>query len=147
LECFILNLEIRQIVIKDKPRTLKKFKAVDLISHKYINAEIWNLDTVINNNDKCLIKYALFQLGNKAVITNTDYLSITVIGSNVNLTSLQLPSTSTLYTKIKTYILFDQFTTATEQVGNLSGNVNLLIYFLIDNLLFETVYSNFIFTL
>jgi hypothetical protein len=80
----------------------------------------------------------LFQLGNKAVITNTDYLSITVIGSNVNLTALQLPSTSTLHTKIKTYILFDQFTTATEQVGNLSGNVNLLT--LIDNLLFGTVF-------
>jgi hypothetical protein len=64
LECYILNLEIREIVIKDKPRTLKKFKAVDLISNKFINAEIWNLENIINNNDKCLIKYALFQLGN-----------------------------------------------------------------------------------
>jgi len=56
-ECSILKLEIREIVIKDKPRTLRKFKAVDLISKKFIDAEIWNLDTIINNNDKCLIKY------------------------------------------------------------------------------------------
>ena len=63
-----------------------------IISNKFINAEIWNLDTIINNNDKCLIKFALFQLGNKAVLTNTDYLSITVIESNVkpNSTSIAI---------------------------------------------------------
>jgi hypothetical protein len=126
LECYILNLEIREIVIKDKPRTLKKFKAVDLKSNKFINAEIWNLENIINNNDKCLIKYALFQLGNKAVLTNTDYLSITVIESNVNLTALKLESSTTITTKIKTYANFETFATSSEQVANLTGNTNIL---------------------
>jgi hypothetical protein len=68
----------------------------------------------------------LFQLGNKAVLTHTDYLSMTVIESNVNLIALNLQFTTTINTKLKTYINFEQFTPATEQVGNLSGNVNLL---------------------
>jgi hypothetical protein len=68
----------------------------------------------------------LFQLGNKAVLTNTDYLSITVIESNVNLSALKLESSTTITTKIKTYANFETFATSSEQVANLTGNTNIL---------------------
>ena len=78
----------KTIAIKGTIRTLTKFSSIDSVSNTNIATEFWNVTDSFSNNDKILIEYSSIQLGAKAVITNTDYIKITVLESNC------LPSTT-----------------------------------------------------
>ena len=69
----------KTIAIKGTIRTLTKFSSIDSISNTNIATEFWNVTDSFSNNDKILIEYSSIQLGAKAVITNTDYIKITVL--------------------------------------------------------------------
>ena len=50
-----------------------------------IKVELWNIDTILKNNDVIVINLALYQFKIVSVITNTDYITITVIEENYTL--------------------------------------------------------------
>ena len=110
-------------------RKLTKFTAFDEQTKTFINAEFWNQLQNLSNNDRVKIEYCIIQFGVRTLLTNSDYLKISVLESNLTLENL--PS-STLQTansdlKMNTYNNIKSFTSSTDVLGLIDGKY---IYFI-----------------
>jgi hypothetical protein len=85
-KCGVIQLEVKNITIKNSHRTLTKFMACDKVTQDTLKVELWNMQTNIQNHDLILINLAAIQKGSNATITNTDYISVQVLESNCSFT-------------------------------------------------------------
>lgn len=120
----------KNVLIKNIPKTLTSFIARDKMSSASIKVELWNIGTSLKNNDVVEIKFASYKIEINAVITNTDYIIITVIGEN-----FALPNTSTANNtnvrsppdlKLNQFSDISTFANSKDKSGNVKGNLLLI---------------------
>jgi hypothetical protein len=119
----VLEISHSFIIIKQRKRKLTKISAVSDDCSKSINIELWDLNTIIEQNDKCNIKFAQLKVFPKMIITNSDYFLIEIMEHNCELQLINKPNSLTNDAKSNKYTSNKTFADSKDLSATIEGKL------------------------
>jgi hypothetical protein len=116
------------LTIKNKLKNLTKFSAIDLNSTFSINVELWDYEQLeLNNLDLIEINNFILKINQNKVITNSDYISISILDHNQTIDSNKLKLITVSEPKLNIFDSIQLFTKSKDQTAFVKGQVLNLI--------------------
>ena len=116
------------LTIKNKLKNLTKFSAIDLNSTFSINVELWDYEQLeLNNLDLIEINNFILKINQNKIITNSDYISISILDHNQTIDSNKLTLITVSEPKLNIFDSIQLFTKSKDQTAFVKGQVLNLI--------------------